>query len=234
MPQERPCSAGCFDTALERTRLPTPRTPKRSEHGSLTAQSERRSDSEERPGWFGGASEAPRDDRAMKAERVEQLADESLRGSFSVFRNEIEGTVFDDGQRRLLAEMADVQSAWQFVLAWLTRDQECRIDGLTHWRHPESSSQSPVRNAGADTRLNVLRVATGLYSETSRVTRNEVTQATGRAEATRTAARRIEARFNLLRDDLQAALGVEADRIWPPVVELFRTSRLQETSIFNC
>lgn len=156
----------------------------------------------------------------MKAERVEQLADESLRGSFSVFRNEIEGTVFDDGQRRLLAEMADVQSAWQFVLAWLTRDQECRIDGLTHWRHPESSSQSPVRNAGADTRLNVLRVATGLYSETSRVTRNEVTQATGRAEATRTAARRIEARFNLLRDDLQAALGVEADRIWPPVVEL--------------
>lgn len=176
---------------------------------------------------------APRDDRATKAESVEQLADESLRGSFGVFRNEIEGTVFDDGQRRLLAEMADVQGAWQYVLAWLTRDQECRIDGLTHWRHPESSSQSPVRNAGAETRLNVLRVATGLYSETSRVTRNEVAQAASRAEATRAAARRIESRFNLLRDDLQAALGVDADRIWPPVVELFQDEQAARDKHFQ-
>ena len=164
----------------------------------------------------------PRDDRATKAENVERLSDESFRGSFGSFRDEIERTVFDEDQRRLLAEMADVQGAWQYVLAWLTRDQECRIDGLTHWRHPESSSQSPVRNAGADTRLNVLRVAIGLYSEASSVVRREAENAASRTEATRTVARQAEARFDALRDELATVLGVNADFIWPPPVEFLQ------------
>jgi hypothetical protein len=151
----------------------------------------------------------PRDDRAMKAESLERLSDESLRGSFGAFRNEIEGTIFDKNQGRLLAGMADVQGAWQYVLAWLTRDQECRIDGLTHWRHPESSSQSPVRNAGAETRLNVLRVAS----------------ATSRVEATKAVARQTEARFDALRNELATALGVDADFIWPPPVELLQNEQ---------
>ncbi len=164
----------------------------------------------------------PRDDRAVKAESVERLSDESLRGSFGAFRNEIESTVFDDNQRRLLGEMADVQSAWQYVLAWLTRDQECRIDGLTHWRHPESSSQSPVRSAGPETRLNVLRIAIGLYSEASRVARRAVADAASRTKTTSAVARQAEVRFDSLRDELAAALGVEADLIWPPPVELLQ------------
>jgi hypothetical protein len=165
---------------------------------------------------------APRDDRAMKAESVERLSDVGLRGSFGAFRNQIESTVFDEEQRCLLAEMADVQGGWQYVLAWLTRDQECRIDGLTHWRHPDSSSQSPVRSAGADTRLNVLRVAIGLYSAASSVARREVASAASRTEATRAAARQAEARFDALRDELRIALDVDADRIWPPAVELLQ------------
>ena len=165
---------------------------------------------------------APRDDRATKAESVERLSDESLRGSFGAFRIEIEDTVFDEEQRHLLAEMEDVQGAWQYVLAWLTRDQECRIDGLIHWRHPESNSQSPVRNAGADTRLNVLRVAIGLYSQASNLARMEVARAAGRVETTRAVARQAEARFDALWDELQTAFGVDADRIWPPAIELLQ------------
>lgn len=164
---------------------------------------------------------APRDDRATKAESVEQLSDESLRGSFGEFRTEIERTIFDEEQRRLLGEMADVQAAWQYVLAWLTRDQECRLDGLTHWRHPESNSQSPVRKAGAETRLNVLRVAIGLHSNESSMARKAVARAASRAEVMRAAARQAEARFGTVRDELANALAVDADRIWPPAVELF-------------
>jgi hypothetical protein len=175
----------------------------------------------------------PRDDRAMKAESVERLSDEGLRGSFGAFRNEVESTVFDEDQRRFLAEMVDVQGAWQYVLAWLTRDQECRIDGLTHWRHPESSSQSPVRNASAETRLNILRVAIGLYSETSGVARSEVARAASRVETARSVARQAEARFEALRDDLQAALGVEAGRIWPPAAELLQDEQTARDNHFQ-
>jgi hypothetical protein len=176
---------------------------------------------------------APRDDRAMKAESLDRLSDESLRGSFGAFRKEIEGTVFEGDQRRLLGEITDVQGAWQYVLAWLTRDQECRIDGLTHWRHPESSSQSPVRSASAETRLNVLRVAIGLYSEASSVTRKEVVIAASRADTTRAVARQAEARFDSLRDELQTALGVDADRIWPPAVELLQDEQIARDRHFQ-
>jgi hypothetical protein len=165
---------------------------------------------------------APQDDRATRAESVEHLSDEILRGTFSAFRDEIEGTVFDEEQRRLLAEMEDIQDAWQYVLAWLTRDQECRIDGLIHWRHPESNSHSPVRHAGNETLLNILRVAIGLHSEVSSLTRKEVASAASRADAARAVARQAEARFSALRDELATALGVDAERIWPPPVEIFQ------------
>jgi hypothetical protein len=164
----------------------------------------------------------PRDDRAMKAEGVHDLSDEGLRGSFATFRDEIERTVFDEDQRRLLAEMEDVQGAWQYVLAWLTRDQECRVDGLTHWRHSETSSHSPVRGASVDTRLNVLRVALGLYSDAASAARRNVAAATSQSEVARAAARQTEARFDALRRELAASLEVEPERIWPPQVALFQ------------
>lgn len=176
---------------------------------------------------------APRDDRATKAENVEQLSDERLRDSFGTFRNAIEGTVFDEEQQQLLAEMPDVQDPWQYVLAWLTRDQECRLDGLTHWRHPESNSQSPVRNSRADIRLNVLRVATGLYSQASNLARGEVSRAASRAQETRAAARQSVVRFDVLRDELRAALDVDADRIWPPAVEILQDEQTARAKHFE-
>lgn len=167
----------------------------------------------------------PRDDRATKAETVDQLADDGLRNSFGTFRSEIENTIFDDDQRSLLAEMEDVQGAWQYVLAWLTRDQECRIDGLTHWRHPDSSSHSPVRSAGVETRLNVLRVAVGLYSKAASAARRDVASAARRADSARRLARQAQARFDALQDELATALGIETERVWPPPVELLQEAQ---------
>ncbi|HSK46629.1 MAG TPA: hypothetical protein VLA05_01325 [Coriobacteriia bacterium] len=168
----------------------------------------------------------------MKAENIEQLSDESLRGSFGAFRAEIEDSVFDEEQRRILAEMTDVQSAWQYVLAWLTRDQECRLDGLTHWRHPESSSQPSVRNVG-DAGLNVLRVVVGLYSQASNLARKEVAGASSRVEEARAVARQTEARFDALREELRAALGVDSERIWPPAVEFLQDEQAAREKHFE-
>ncbi|HEV7672593.1 MAG TPA: hypothetical protein VGS22_29085 [Thermoanaerobaculia bacterium] len=164
-----------------------------------------------------------RDDRASKAESVEGLSDdEGHRDSYYTFRDAIEQTVFDADQRRLFAGMEDVKGAWQYVLAWLTRDQECRLDGLTHWRHRDSGSNPSVRNAGFGSLLNVLRIAIGLYSEASSTARRDVARAANRADATKAEARKAEASFDALSDELATALGVGAEFIWPPPVEILQ------------
>ncbi len=156
------------------------------------------------------------DDRAVQGDRFEDLADEAHRGSFGAFREAIEAIAFTDAHRRLLGELQDIETPWQYVLAWLTRDQECRLDGLTHWRHPESSSQSAVRKAAAETRVNVLRMALGLYDEQSNTARRraaEALQATSNATAE---AREAAERFGVLRKDLASALRLDEGAIWPP------------------
>lgn len=156
------------------------------------------------------------DDRAMRGERLEDLADDSHRNSFGAFREAIEVVAFTEAHRELLKELADIEVPWQYVLAWLTRDQECRLDGLTHWRHPESSSHSPVRKASAETRLNVLRMAIGLYSEHSNIARKRVSEASQTASTAESEVRQADERFKVLRRDLAAALRREEGDIWPP------------------
>lgn len=156
------------------------------------------------------------DDRAARAESLDALADDIHRGSFSAFREGIEAVAFTENHRKLLKELSDIEVPWQYVLAWLTRDQECRLDGLTHWRHPESSSHSPVRKAAGETRLNVLRMAVGLYSEQSNIARKQAADASQSAGAAESDARQADERFKVLRRDLAAALRRDEATIWPP------------------
>lgn len=156
------------------------------------------------------------DDRALRTESLEALADDTHRSTFGAFREAIEAVAFTDAHRALLKELSDIEVPWQYVLAWLTRDQECRLDGLTHWRHPESSSHSPVRKAAAETRLDVLRVAVGLFSEQSNIAREQVAEASQAASTAESEARQADERFKMLRRDLAAALQRDEAGIWPP------------------
>lgn len=156
------------------------------------------------------------DDRSLRAESLDALADDTLRGTFGAFREVVEAVAFTDAHRALLKELSDIEVPWQYVLAWLTRDQECRLDGLTHWRHPESSSQSPVRKAARETRLNVLRMAVGLYSAQSNIARKQVAEASQTATTAESEARQADERFKVLRRDLAAALQRDENAIWPP------------------
>lgn len=155
------------------------------------------------------------DDRALRAESLDALANDTHRGTFGAFCEAIEAVAFTDAHRELLKKLSDIEVPWQYVLAWLTRDQECRLDGLTHWRHPESSSHSPVRKAAGETRLNVLRMAVGLYSEQSNVARKQVAEASQAASTTESEARQADERFKVLRRDLAAALQRDEATIWP-------------------
>lgn len=48
--------------------------------------------------------------------------------------------------------------AWEAALAWLTRDQECRLLDILDWRAPETQSRSPSRNMSKPDRLKVVRL----------------------------------------------------------------------------
>lgn len=156
------------------------------------------------------------DDRALQAESLEALTNDILRGTFGTFREAIEAVAFTDAHRELLKEFSDIEVPWQYVLAWLTRDQECRLDGLTHWRHPESSSHSQVRKAAAETRLNVLRIAIGLYSKHSNTIRKQMAEASQAADTAESEARQADERFKALRQNLATVLQREEGSIWPP------------------
>ncbi|MEX2745806.1 hypothetical protein AB3480_31880 [Rhizobium mongolense] len=73
-------------------------------------------------------------------------------------------TAFLGQSSSLLPNSIPVDERWLAVLAWLTRDQECRFSHLLEWRSPESGSQSPVsgRNKSQEDRLATLRVALGM------------------------------------------------------------------------
>jgi hypothetical protein len=162
------------------------------------------------------------DDRAKKSEQFADLASEASRGTFGSFRAELESVAFGDAQQQLLADLDDVEVPWHYVLAWLTRDQECRLDGLTHWRHPDSSSHSPVRKSAAETRLNVLRVALGLYSEQSSAVRKRVGDAAKAVSRAESDARQSGERFRVLGKDLARALALDEGEIWPPAQDLLQ------------
>jgi hypothetical protein len=168
------------------------------------------------------AFSSPADDRAKKSDEIADLASDAYRGTFSSFRAELGAVAFGDAQRQLLADLDDVEVPWQYVLAWLTRDQECRLDGLTHWRHPDSSSHSPVRKSAAETRLNVLRVALGLYSAQSSAVRKRVADAAKAVSRAESDARQFGERFRVLRKDLARALALDEGEIWPPPEDLLQ------------
>ena len=164
------------------------------------------------------------DHRAKRGESFDELRNDSQRETFDLIREEFRSLAFNDVQQHVLQAFADVEDPWQYVLAWLTRDQECRLDGLTHWRHRDSSSHSPVRRVGvgADTRLDVLRVPLGLYSEEANAARNRVSNAAAAVSKAEDEVRRCEERFRVLRADLAEGLALEEAQVWPPTPLMFQ------------
>jgi hypothetical protein len=81
---------------------------------------------------------------------------------------------------------------WLTALAWLSRDQECRFDGVLDWRSAASESGSPVRPLGDAERLEALRSFLRALTPEEQALRREV----GDLEARRA----IAARERGLRD----------------------------------
>lgn len=157
----------------------------------------------------------PRDDRAAKVGHIEDLADVACRDTFATFGSHLADAFCDDTARSLLAGRVEGEEVWQFVLAWLTRDQECRVDGLTHWRHQDSISHSPVRSAPTEARTRVLRALLGLYTQEVRKLEDEKVAADAAAEHAKDAVRSARDRFAALCDEVAAACEMDRALVWP-------------------
>ena len=60
---------------------------------------------------------------------------------------------------KLMPSSIGSTGAWKALLAWNTRDQECRFSHVLNWRSSESNSLSPVVNRSAEDKLLVVRAA---------------------------------------------------------------------------
>jgi hypothetical protein len=60
---------------------------------------------------------------------------------------------------KLMPGSIGADGAWKALLAWITRDQECRFSHVLNWRSSDSDSSSPVVNRSAEDKLLVVRAA---------------------------------------------------------------------------
>lgn len=60
---------------------------------------------------------------------------------------------------KLMPSSIGSDGAWKALLAWITRDQECRFSHVLNWRSSDSDSSSPVVNKSAEDKLLVIRAA---------------------------------------------------------------------------
>lgn len=93
------------------------------------------------------------------------LNDHGARGEYRAFLDALERATVEP----LLARnypSNDEPVAWEHLLPWLSRDQECRFADLLEWRHSSSESDSP--SLRADARNFLVRSVLGLISDAER------------------------------------------------------------------
>lgn len=111
---------------------------------------------------------------------------------------------------------SSADEAWEVALAWMTRDQECRLLDIIEWRAPETQSHSPTRNMARTDRVRAIRLLIKALQQ------DEI-DATRRAQAHRgkaEAATRSKLRVEQVREDVARSLakkfgGAEDDQTSP-------------------
>lgn len=140
---------------------------------------------------------------------------EDASASFADYLTALQGTLGDSLRLSHYPEPG-AHRPWQYTLAWPTRDQECRVEGIGSWRHKDTGSRSPVRSSSADARLTVLRLALDANdaSASERASKIEVLgRSVGNAEAS---LRRLAAERDALVSALASALDRAEEEVRPP------------------
>jgi hypothetical protein len=99
------------------------------------------------------------------------------------------------------------QGAWKALLAWVTRDQECRFSHPLSWRDPNSDSLSPVRHLSTTDRLFIVRALIGALTANEIDTQQNEEIERNNLSAQRTHLSRLKWQIERVRKSLGESLG---------------------------
>ncbi|AXE63917.1 chromosome segregation protein SMC [Hyphomonas sp. CACIAM 19H1] len=102
--------------------------------------------------------------RAVRADRIEDTFNQLLEGTEPSTIAPAISDRFCAGYREQVPDNLKADQVWNVLLAWLTRDQECRLDDVFDWRSKRSGSGSPAQEISLETKLTVVRLAMGALS----------------------------------------------------------------------
>lgn len=102
--------------------------------------------------------------RAVRAGRIEDTFDQILVGTDPPTIAPVISDHFCNSYRDQVPDNLRAEQVWDVMLAWLARDQECRLDDVFDWRSKRSGSGSPAQELSLETKLTVVRLAIGALS----------------------------------------------------------------------
>lgn len=88
---------------------------------------------------------------------LEQALEDGAAAGIEPFLNAVSSGLFPNSVAELIPGVKNIHDVWLVALAWLTRDQECRLHHVLDWRSTESDSDSPARSLGKSELLDALR-----------------------------------------------------------------------------
>jgi len=102
--------------------------------------------------------------RATRAERIEETFDQLLVGTEPPTIAPVISDRFCARYRDQVPDNLKAEQVWDVLLAWLSRDQECRLNDVFDWRSKRSGSGSPAQELSLEAKLTVVRLAIGALS----------------------------------------------------------------------
>lgn len=133
---------------------------------------------------------------------------------------------------KLMPSSIGSEGAWKALLAWTTRDQECRFSNVLNWRSSESDSSSPVVNRSAEDKLLVVRAAIRGLSRNEVAAQQEEEGQRKKIAGRKSHLGRLEWQLGSVRKNLTAALKMH-DTVAPgtPIdVALLKTAAADQLS----
>lgn len=122
-------------------------------------------------------------------------------------------------------------AAWRALLAWMTRDQECRFGHALDWRSSDSDSRSPVVNRSAEDLLLVVRAAIGALNADEMATLQEEEELRNTISELKSSQSHLAWEIGRSRNSLEATLGQagsDGTTETPLAVEYWKTAADEE------
>ena len=107
---------------------------------------------------------------------------------------------------KLMPSNIGSDAAWKALLAWITRDQECRFSHVLNWRSSESDSSSPVVNRSGEDKLLVVRAIIGALSSNEMAAQQQEESQKKKVAGNKTYLGHLEWQLRRIRPNLETGL----------------------------